>query len=62
MILVAGQQYNTYSATEEVIAGNDAIVKCSISSFVADFVSITSWVDSEGIEYFPGQATGNSRV
>ena len=28
--------------------GNDAIFKCLISSHVADFVSVTSWVDSEG--------------
>ena len=28
--------------------GNDAIFKCEIPSHVADFVSVTSWVDSEG--------------
>jgi hypothetical protein len=33
---------------ESVIHGNDAILKCSIPSFVADFVSISGWIDSEG--------------
>ena len=33
---------------EVVIVGNDAIFKCSVPSFVSDFVSVDSWVDSEG--------------
>ena len=33
---------------EVVIVGNDAIFKCSVPSFVTDFVSVDSWVDSEG--------------
>ena len=33
---------------EKVMIGNDALFKCQISSHVADFVSVTSWVDSEG--------------
>ena len=33
---------------ESVIIGNDAIFKCSAPSFVSDFVSVDSWVDSEG--------------
>ena len=27
--------------------GNDAIFKCSIPSFVSDFVFVDTWVDSE---------------
>ena len=37
---------------EYVIVGNDAIMKCKIPSFVADFVSVVSWQDAEGNEYF----------
>ena len=37
---------------EYVIVGNDAILKCKIPSFVADFVSVVSWQDAEGNEYF----------
>ena len=58
LCLVAGQQYNAYCAPEEIISGNDAILKCSIPSFVSDFVAISSWVDSEGREYFSGQNNG----
>ena len=30
------------------MVGNDAIFKCSIPSFVTDFVFVQSWIDSEG--------------
>jgi hypothetical protein len=33
--------------------GNSAILRCSIPSFVADFVSVTAWVDDEGNEILP---------
>ena len=32
--------------------GNSALVKCEIPSFVADFVSVVSWVENNGLEYF----------
>lgn len=35
---------------EYVIKGNAAILKCSIPSFVADFVKVESWIDEEGNE------------
>lgn len=31
--------------------GNSAIVKCSIPSFVADFVHVVAWVDEDEVEY-----------
>ena len=34
---------------EQVILGNDVLLKCNIPSFQADFVSVESWVDSEGV-------------
>jgi len=33
--------------------GNAAILKCTIPSFVADFVSVMAWIDEEGQEYTP---------
>ena len=45
------QDFNTEAGNEYVILGNDVIMKCSIPSFVADFVSVTGWVDSEGNEF-----------
>ena len=36
-----------------MIVGNSALIKCEIPSFVADFVSVVSWVENNGLEYFP---------
>ena len=35
-----------------VIIGNSALFKCEIPSFVADFVTIDSWNDNDGSQYF----------
>lgn len=35
---------------EYVMRGNAAILKCSIPSFVADFVHVVAWVDEESTE------------
>lgn len=37
--------------TEYVIRGNSAILKCSVPSFVADFITVDAWVTSEGQTY-----------
>ena len=44
---VSSQRYEIDILRESVIRGNDALFKCSIPSFVSDFVSVDSWVDSE---------------
>ena len=31
--------------------GNDVLLKCVIPSLEADFVSVESWIDSEGNQY-----------
>lgn len=31
--------------------GNAAIIKCTIPSFVADFVQVISWIDEDGKEF-----------
>jgi hypothetical protein len=36
---------------EYVIRGNSAVLKCSIPSFVSDFVSVISWEDDAGNTY-----------
>lgn len=53
---VVNQVYEAGILDEYVIRGNSAILKCSIPSFVADFVYITSWVDETGKEYLSGQS------
>lgn len=45
------QNYFVEVNNEHVIRGNSAVVKCSIPSFVADFVSVWSWNDNAGNEY-----------
>ena len=45
---MAIQPYLVDVGLEQVILGNDVLLKCDIPSFEADFVSVSSWVDSEG--------------
>ena len=42
----------------QVIVGNEVLLKCDIPSFVSDFVSVSDWVDSEGIMYSPSSTLG----
>ena len=59
-ISVASQMYKTSSHEEYIIVGNDAHMKCIIPSFVADFVSVIQWEDSEGsIYHTQGSSWGN---
>jgi len=51
--IVVAQQYESEAENEYVIRGNNLILKCKIPSFVADFLQIIAWVDSEGQEYTP---------
>ncbi len=47
MVAVSQQHYETDIFRENVILGNEGIFKCSIPSFLADFVSVVAWEDSE---------------
>ncbi|XP_049290922.1 Down syndrome cell adhesion molecule-like protein Dscam2 isoform X28 [Anopheles funestus] len=47
---VINQHYQPEILTEYVIRGNSAILKCSIPSFVSDFVRVESWIDEDGNE------------
>lgn len=48
------QSYEAEADNEYVIRGNSAVMKCEIPSFVADFVAVDLWFDSDGNEYYPG--------
>ena len=52
LISVVGQDYQSEIMSEHVILGNDAIFKCSIPSFVTDFVQVEAWLDSEAIAHY----------
>ena len=51
-LIVVTQQYVTETHNVYVIVGNSALFKCELQSFVADFVTIDSWKDNNGNEYF----------
>ena len=57
------QDYDTDLLKAFVIHGNDALLKCEIPSFVADFVSVESWIDNQHNQYFISMNNnyGNSR-
>ena len=39
---------------------NDMLFKCSIPSFVSDFVAVEAWTDSEGGTFYAGSNYGTS--
>lgn len=47
-VLVVNQFYEAEILKEYVIRGNAAVLKCSIPSFVADFVRVEAWIDELG--------------
>ena len=57
-VSVVTQEYVTDTHNVYVIRGNSALVKCEIPSFVADLVSVLSWLDNAGNKYFGNQNNG----
>jgi len=52
------QSYSSEILSEYIIRGNNAVLKCSIPAFVADYVSVVSWTDSDAQIYETGGAQG----
>ncbi|XP_046813659.1 Down syndrome cell adhesion molecule-like protein Dscam2 isoform X7 [Vespa crabro] len=50
---VVHQYYQSEVNNEYVIRGNAAILKCSIPSFVAEFVQVVGWQDDQGNSFNP---------
>lgn len=50
--LVIGEPYRSDVSPEYAIRGNSVLFKCSIPPFVADFVSVISWIDDAGNNYY----------
>ena len=46
---MALSSYRVVVDEEQVMLGNEILLKCDIPSFVADFVAVDGWVDSEGL-------------
>lgn len=53
MLSVVIQPYEAEADNEYVIRGNAAIMKCEIPSYVADFISVDMWADSDSGTYYP---------
>lgn len=63
--IVVTQPYNPEILTEYVIRGNSAILKCSIPSYIAEFVTVEAWIREDEEVYLPedpalGQGTTRS--
>lgn len=56
---VVNQFYKAEILTEYVIRGNTAVLKCSIPSFVADFVHVEAWIDDQGNTMIVSNNYGN---
>lgn len=56
--LVVNQHYGADILMEYVIKGNSAILKCSVPSFLSDFLKVESWVDEAGNELLPSDNYG----
>ena len=49
---VVSQDYYLEAESKNVILGNAVVLRCEVPSFVADFVSVTGWVDeASGAHY-----------
>lgn len=55
---MVNQYYEAEVVSEYVIKGNTAVLKCTIPSFVADFVKVEAWLSSEGTEFLPTDSFG----
>lgn len=54
------QYYDTDVNKAYVIAGNAAVLKCEIPSFVADFVEVVSWHTDQDEIFYPSNEYGLS--
>lgn len=52
------QYYQSEVNNEYVIRGNAAILKCSIPSFVTEFVQVIGWQDDQGNSFDPDHDSG----
>lgn len=56
------QPYDADVEKEHAIRGNSVVLKCKIPSFVADFVSVTMWEDSDGNSFYANNDYGITYV
>lgn len=49
------QSFEVEADNEYVIRGNSAVMRCEIPSYVADFVQVDGWQDSDGKTWKSGE-------
>ena len=52
---VVRQHFSTRAEDEDVILGNDVLIRCRVPSFVGDFVDVVGWINSDGVNFVPGR-------
>jgi hypothetical protein len=61
-ISVVNQFYEAEILNEYVIRGNAAVLKCSIPSFVSDFVKVEEWIDEKETVISHSDNLGNNNL
>ncbi|XP_031340632.1 Down syndrome cell adhesion molecule-like protein Dscam2 isoform X2 [Photinus pyralis] len=59
---VVKQKYDVQVYDGYVIMGNTAVLKCKISSYVAEYVMVTSWVQDGTVNIYPNTDIGGKYV
>ena len=58
-LAVVEQSYGSKPSEEYVLTANSALMKCTVPSFVADFIHVQSWVEeASGTEYYHSKDYG----
>ena len=52
------QKYTIQIHDEYVIAGNTAVLKCQVPSYVSDYIIINAWILSTGLNLYPNTDAG----
>ena len=52
---VVRQHFSTRAEDEDVILGNDVLIRCRVPSFIGDFVDVVGWIDSDDINFVLGR-------
>ena len=54
--------YQTDVNLEHVIRGNSAVIKCSVPSFVADYVVVDAWLVDQDLVNFHSDVSGTKKI
>ncbi|CRK92906.1 CLUMA_CG006322, isoform A, partial [Clunio marinus] len=55
---VINQKFSVQVHDEYVISGNTAVLKCKVPSFVSEYVSVTEWIQNNGLHLYPNTEMG----